>query len=116
MLIVCSLATTKTIRQQVFSFLFFAGLLLTCMRVERGQRALLAIIPPLFALWANFHGGWLVGLGVLGIWTAVRCVSPVGAGRVSWAAAGIAAIAATLANPYGTALWAFLTRPFRSAV
>ena len=64
-------------------------------------------MPLLFAVWANAHGGWIVGIGVLAAWGA--CVAI--AGRVPWAwAAGsvLLALAGSLATPYGTGLWRFL--------
>jgi hypothetical protein len=42
------------------------ALLLTAHRL-RGNRRLLWPLPPLFALWANLHGGFIIGLGVLGL-------------------------------------------------
>jgi hypothetical protein len=62
------------------------------------------IIPVLFWLWANLHGGFVLGPAVLGVilglkfWEEKRIVrSDVGV----W----ILGTAATLINPYGTRLW-----------
>ena len=32
---------------------------------ERGKTRLLWLLPPLFCLWINLHGSWLLGLGLL---------------------------------------------------
>jgi hypothetical protein len=32
---------------------------------ERGKTRLLWLLPPLFCLWINLHGSWLIGLGLL---------------------------------------------------
>ena len=100
-----------TVRPQLFSFLLLAVLLLLLGAAER-RAALLAATPLLFALWANLHGGWIVGLGVLGLWAMVaawkRVVAPWHA-----AAAVAAALAGTLCNPYGHGLWSFLLETVR---
>jgi hypothetical protein len=62
------------------------------------------------ALWANLHGGYLAGLGILVIWTAVRFyqADPRGPALYHLLALGLASLAGTLANPYGVGLWLFL--------
>ena len=106
---------THNVRPQLFSVLFFAILVITLTRVDSGRRRGLILLPPLMALWANVHGGWIVGLGVLGLWTAVRVVDwRIGlTERLMLAAAGLAAVAATLVNPYGAAMWRFLAETVR---
>jgi hypothetical protein len=104
-----------TVRPQLFSVLFFAVLLVVMTLADQGRRRILFIVPPLMALWVNLHGGWIVGLGVLGIWTAMRVID----GRMSIrerlfvAGAGLAAVSATLLNPYGAHMWAFLGETVR---
>jgi hypothetical protein len=106
---------THTVRPQLFSVLFFALLLITLSRSDDGRRWRLLIVPPLMALWVNVHGGWIVGLGVFGLWTAARIIDR----RISWservllAIAGVAALAATLLNPYGADMWRFLGETVR---
>ncbi len=70
-------------------------------------------LVPLFAVWANFHGGWLVGLGALGLAAAVLGAQDIIGGR--WPARGlkIAGVTvlcalATLLNPVGTNLWYYV--------
>jgi hypothetical protein len=41
-------------------------------RFEDGQRSALLWLPPLTLLWVNLHGGFIVGLGLLGIFAAGR--------------------------------------------
>jgi hypothetical protein len=108
LLVIGCISLTRTFRPQTFSVLLFSGLLVCLRRADTGQSRLLWALPPLFALWANLHGGWLVGLGVLGLWVAVRLVQPVGPSRVVWAAAGLLSVAATGCTPYGVQLWQFL--------
>lgn len=104
------LGRIHSVRPQLFSVLLAAALLLILCLVDRGRRALLVLVPPLMALWANLHGGFLVGLGIIGIWTAVRFVAhePDAPARPHIVALAVGSAAATLANPYGPQLWSFL--------
>ena len=71
-------------------------------------------LPPLFALWANTHGAWVLAGGVLAVWASGRLVeSPTDSARRTLYAACVAAAAATLANPHGTGLWRFLLETVR---
>jgi hypothetical protein len=100
------------IRPQLFSIVLFAALLRIFRSAERGRLSSLSLAPALLALWVNLHGGWIVGLGALLLWSAAivarlhTCaVPPARAALV----AGLGALA-TLANPYGIGLWKFLYR------
>jgi hypothetical protein len=97
------------VRPQLFSLACFAAVLAVLTRAETERRdRLLPWIPPIFALWVNLHGGWIVGLGTMGLWT-VACLFHRPRARW-WAlpAATIAAALATLLNPYGVRLWTFI--------
>src|SRR6185503_8337186 len=61
-----------TVRPQFVTYTFFLVVLLLLRAVDRGDARWLYAAPPLFALWANLHPGFLAGLGVLGIWTVVE--------------------------------------------
>src|SRR5439155_18131540 len=74
-----------------------------------------ALVPVLFLLWANLHGGWIVGLGVATSWLVGRFlddfVEANGTGNralLRHAAVLAVSVAATLVNPYGVQLWRFL--------
>ena len=110
-----------TARPQMFSLLFFAALLSVLTRVRDGQVKLLALVPVIFAVWVNVHGGWLVGAGVLGVFTACamfdRALSM--SHRRLVVAASIASAIATLCNPYGFRMLGFLfetVRPDRADI
>lgn len=62
------LASFATVRPQVLSWLFLAVLLalLLVLRAEHRTRPWLVI--PLLGLWANVHGLWIVGVGVMGVY------------------------------------------------
>jgi hypothetical protein len=84
---------------------------LATVLVERRSPWWVAGILP---LWANLHGGWMVGAALAGLWTvgrlldtrSVRAVLPLAA------ATGVGTLA-TLINPYGGRLWTFLLATVR---
>lgn len=72
-------------------------------------RIRLIFMPLLFAVWANLHGGWLVGGGIGTLWLLGRALDtrawrPLVPTFVALAASALA----TLVNPYGWRLWTFL--------
>ena len=125
-LVLAVIAPGATFRPQLFSM---AGLALEWALLERADRRLrasgrfgweLLVVPLLLLVWANLHGGFLIGIALIGIHaTAV-------ASRVLWPihvpgdvplrsrhAVGILAVAAaaaiaSIANPHGPALYVFL--------
>ena len=106
-----------TFRPQVFSIALFAALLFLLNRIYRGERAAdVWLLPLLFALWVNLHGGWLVGAGVLVLFVTTAMVDRSFAGnRAMLLTASVVAAAATLANPYGPAMLGFLGETVRPA-
>jgi len=93
------------VRPQIFSVVAFA--LLIWILVSRGPARRLLLIPLLFAAWANFHGGWIVGGGVLALWALLTLVTGRREGVLLFAV-GAMALVGTLANPYGWRMWQFL--------
>jgi hypothetical protein len=109
------LPRAQQVRPQLFSVLCFSVLVLLLRRAEK-RPAALWLAPPLFAFWANVHGGWLVGCGTLVLWCGARTwtirTEGAGYGRslvILWSAC-TASLAATLINPYGPGLWLFLSQ------
>ncbi len=100
----------STFRPQLWSILLLAVL---SVALSRGTR--LAWLPLLFAAWANLHGGWIVGLGVAGLWLAGRLLD-VRSVRAALPDALFlsAALVATLITPYGWTLWRFLLSTVRT--
>src|SRR6185369_16367614 len=65
---------TATLRPQLWSLLAMAIL---CRWLLAGHRRWwLIAFPSLFMLWVNLHGGWIVGAGVLAIWSAFQMTRP----------------------------------------
>jgi hypothetical protein len=95
------------VRPQLFSVFLFTLMLMILSGSERRREEHLLWLALLFALWANLHGGWIVGLGIVGLWVGVGVVTR----RVSWkwcAAAVAVSIGGSAINPYGWGLWVFL--------
>jgi hypothetical protein len=97
------LPLSLTIRPQVWTLLF---LVVEC-RILSARRGFWAL-PFIFAAWANLHGAWVVGAGVLIVWSTATVVWEPRTLRRSVVLAVLASAAATLLTPYGTALWRFL--------
>lgn len=106
--ILTTLSQAHHVRPQLFSLLLFAVLLSCLLAARRGSQRWLLVLPPLFAAWANLHGGWIVGGAVLALWTAVLLVTNERRLALAAAAAGCLSLMATLATPYGITLWRFL--------
>ncbi len=107
--VIATIQQAHHIRPQLFSLLFFS-MLIGCLLAARRAPVWLWVVPPLFGAWVNFHGGWIVGGGVLALWTAGLAMSrdPGAPGAVPNAAAGAAALAATVLNPIGIGMHRFL--------
>jgi hypothetical protein len=102
---------TQHMRPQLFSLVMFAALLWQLNAYERTRSALrLVSIPLLMLLWANLHGGFIVGFLPIGLWMAALAFEfRVRSSNVLVAAAILCgSVLATLLNPYGVDLWRFL--------
>tara|TARA_R110002072_G_scaffold303140_1_gene495560 strand:+ start:33824 stop:35458 length:1635 start_codon:yes stop_codon:yes gene_type:complete len=60
-------------RPQIVGLLFYAVLLSILLRREWSSKNW-AVVPVMFALWANMHGSFIVGLGLLGCFVIGRGV------------------------------------------
>lgn len=113
MAVIGTFPQTGHIRPQLFSLVLFA-VLLKILIESRRRPGLLWVSAPIMAVWVNFHGGWLVGAGVLMVWIATGPgVRGTRIERCSAWGAAIASVAATLVNPYGFRLWGFLAETVR---
>lgn len=103
------------VRPQIFSLLCFAILLSVLRAVESGHTRRLAWLPLVFCLWVSLHGGWIVGAGVLVLWAVISAATSKQIPRIPLVIGVVASAAATLVNPYGTGMWAFLAETVRPA-
>lgn len=60
-------ASTTAVRPQAITALLLAVCALTITRYKRGDTRALWMLPPLFLLWVNLHGGYVIGLVLLGL-------------------------------------------------
>ena len=104
----------RTLRPQAWSLVL---LMILCRVLIEDRRRARWMIPVLLALWANLHGGWIVGFGILAAWTLGDLVTwrrdslaPSPAAAIS---IGVLSILATLVTPYGWELWQFLVETVR---
>jgi hypothetical protein len=111
-LLVCALPIAPHVefRPQLFTFVMVSGLLAILARYNYRGRAPLWLALPMFALWSNLHGGWIIGLGILGVFGAAVLAEDLAYGRGMSRGASLlgltaAAAVATLANPYGIGAW-----------
>ena len=90
-------------RPQAISWLFLSALLwfLLAARPDHPRRFLLLI--PLFVLWANLHGVYVIGLGVVGVYTLFTLIghTPMSLAR-GWVLVALAGvIGASMITPAG---------------
>src|SRR5258706_4305341 len=101
-------AVTWTARAQLFTLvlaLWWSERLWRYLR-DGGARQLWAL-PPSIVLYANLHGGFIVGVLLLATTTAVTCLLPSARGKSSPKALAFAlgaVLAATLITPWGLGL------------
>ena len=106
-----ALSTQMQFRPQLFTFMMLSVVMASiAIEVYRREATLWPLIP-MFVLWANFHGGYIVGLGAMAIAAAVMSaqgwlgdaggIAP--ARRLGLVTLGCAA--ATIFNPFGVGLW-----------
>ena len=99
-------------RPHLFTTLLAAAFLFLLERSRREHEVrILAILPIGMWLWANLHGGFLVGFILLGVYLADawRPGSPAARMRVPLLLATAACAAVSMATPAGPSLWAHTT-------
>ncbi len=105
-------AMAWTARAQVFSLLFMLWWVEWLWRYWRdGARWRLWLFPVATALWVNFHAGWLGGIALLVVATAVAWLTPPRRRQVSALGLTLAvggSLLATLLNPWGIGYWRHL--------
>jgi len=110
MLTAPAMASQMMLRPQLFSFTLMAALMWLLARDSYRRAGPLWLVIPMMALWANFHGAYIAGLGAIGIYAAVGSSQAVIESR-DWRRAAyliaivIASLLATLVNPYGIGAW-----------
>jgi hypothetical protein len=97
-------------RPQLFDYVFLSAMLALLARHRNGRNAPLWLVLPIMVLWANLHGGFFIGIVVLGVYTTVTGVLDLldgsGIERAAYLGmlTGFAALL-SLINPYGFNEW-----------
>ncbi len=97
-------------RPQLFTFLLFAAMIALLARHNYRGRAAIWLLVPIMAFWGNLHGGFIVGIATLAIYTAVVGWQDLLAGHGLMRALRLSLIAlagtlSTLISPYGISAW-----------
>jgi hypothetical protein len=105
-------------RTIVIAYLAMSTVMAIIEAAERGRKLLLWLLPPLFCLWINLHGSWLIGLGFFGLYFVCGlfainsgafeqlAFSVADRSRLIWVF--LASLAALIVNPYG---WRLIWNP-----
>jgi hypothetical protein len=113
-LVLCSISSIlnfgySPVRAQIFTFFFFALSLyvLETARLTKRWNSLWYLIP-MQMLWCNLHGGFLVGLGLIGFYIIGEALAR--KPFIPYIMALVFSMLATLINPYGIEYWRFFVR------
>lgn len=107
------------IRPQTLSLLLFV--ILYAVLEAAGRRQWLLYLPPLLmAVWVNVHGGFPIGLMLIGCYVVAALLPaadrPPGRQHLNmWIRCLAASVAATCANPYGWRVYEYVLRTSNSA-
>jgi hypothetical protein len=98
-------------RPQLFTIAMLSIIMAALADEVYNGRARLWPLIPMFALWANLHGGFIVGLGALGVAAVIIGFQEIWTERKISRAGNIGAVTlacavSTLLNPFGAGLWA----------
>ena len=96
----------SVLRCQAFTYLFFTLWIYVLERVRRGENRLIWILPATILIWANLHGGFLAGLGLILFYAVGEFLNK----KSYLKYIGILALClpVTLINPYGFKYWTYL--------
>lgn len=93
----------STVRCLIFTNLFFALWLHWLSRLRAGYNVPMWFFVVTAALWANLHGGFIAGLGLIALYAVGEKLNRRPSGY--FVRIGLASAAATLLNPYTYHLW-----------
>jgi hypothetical protein len=94
-----------TIRPQVFTWLLLGGLLAALVLLRPQHRLRVWLLPVAFLAWANLHGMYVIGLGVLAAYVAFTLAGRTPMAPRRWTMLGVLVVAvlATMVTPAGPA-------------
>ncbi len=122
MLVSQSLCRWYQFRPQLFTYVLFAFFVLILFRYLLNRSRLIWVLPLLMPLWVNLHGGFLAGIGAVGLALAgciLQAANREGwRWKALWASAWplslvlLGCFAGSLLNPLGWRLWPYLATEF----
>jgi hypothetical protein len=102
-------------RPQLFTFFLFAVFVRILLAHLAGRQARLWLLPLLMIPWVNLHGGFLAGIGAVGLALGLRALQagtwqlrPLGRALLPLVMTAAGCLLATLLNPLGWRLWPYL--------
>src|SRR5580704_13162785 len=109
-LVALAMVPQNQFRPQLFSFLLLGATLALLARDNYRGRAALWLVVPLMMLWGNLHGGFIIGIATMAVYTGVIGLQDLRAGRGLGRALRLGLITlagtlATLVSPYGIDAW-----------
>ncbi len=107
-------AVSFSLRPQMLGYLFLILTLIILERFRQGRTGTLWLLPPLFLVWVNTHGSFLVGLLALGVygisglvkirWGGLESILWTTAERLRLSLVFLASLIALAVTPYGARL------------
>ncbi|HVB29619.1 MAG TPA: hypothetical protein VNG91_07410 [Terriglobia bacterium] len=107
-------AMSFTLRPQLLGFCFLLITLICLERFRQGQRNALWVLPPVFLLWVNIHGSFVLGFLVMGLywlsglaefsWGGLRAQSWMMGERIRLELTALICVAMLPITPYGARL------------
>jgi len=108
------------LRGQIMSILFLSALLFVLFKVGAHFKRLASLVL-IFALWANFHGGFILGVLLVLLWSALQVVSVFLKEETfavtDWLvplSTSFLALVSPLFNPYGVGVYAYVLQHIRT--
>jgi hypothetical protein len=97
-------------RPQLFTFVMVAAMLAILARHNYHRAAPLWLLIPIMAVWANLHGGFIMGVAMIAIYSGVTIIEDLASGAafrrgLSLGAITVAASIATMITPSGIETW-----------
>lgn len=113
------MTVNSSARTILFAYLALGVEMAILERAQRGKERLLWLLPPLFCVWINLHGSWVIGLAILALYISCgwfridlgifsqEAFSPEQRNRLLLVLA--VSVVLLFVNPYG---WRLLWNPF----
>jgi len=99
-------SVVTSVRSQLFTYTFFVLWIYILERIKRNENRLIWILPVTMLIWANVHGGFLTGIGLILVYTLGESLNK--KNPVRYIAALALTLPVTLINPYGVKFWNYM--------